>query len=61
MGPTWGRQEPGGPQVCPMNFVIWAILRREKDAWTVCHSDFCLDIEILVNTTKAVDLFIVYT
>ena len=24
MGPTWGRQDPGGPHVGPMNFAIWA-------------------------------------
>ena len=23
MGPIWGRQEPGGPHIGPMNFVIW--------------------------------------
>ena len=23
MGPTWGRQDPGGPRVGPMNFAIW--------------------------------------
>ena len=23
MGPIWGRQDPGGPHVGPMNFVIW--------------------------------------
>ena len=23
MGPIWGRQDPGEPQVGPMNFVIW--------------------------------------
>ena len=23
MGPIWGRQDPGGPHVAPMNFVIW--------------------------------------
>ena len=23
MGPIWGRQDPGGPYVDPMNFVIW--------------------------------------
>ena len=27
MGPIWGRQDPGGPDVGPMNFVI-----REEDA-----------------------------
>ena len=23
MGPSWGRQDPGGPHVGPMNFAIW--------------------------------------
>ena len=23
MGPIWGRQDPGGPHVGPMNFVFW--------------------------------------
>ena len=23
MGPIWARQDPGGPHVGPMNFVIW--------------------------------------
>ena len=26
VGPTWGRQDPGGPHVGPMNFVIWEVL-----------------------------------
>ena len=25
MGPTWGRQDPGGPHVGPMNPAIWVI------------------------------------
>ena len=25
MGLIWGRQDPGGPHVCPMNFAIWDI------------------------------------
>ena len=25
MGPNWGRQDPGGFQVGPMNFAIWVI------------------------------------
>ena len=24
MGPIWGRQDPAGPHVAPMNFAIWA-------------------------------------
>ena len=26
MGPIWGRQDPGGPHVGPMNLAIWDIL-----------------------------------
>ena len=26
MGPTWGRQDPGGPHVGPINFAIWVVL-----------------------------------
>ena len=26
MGPIWGRQDPGGPHVGPMNFAIWVVL-----------------------------------
>ena len=25
MGAIWGRQDPGGPRVSPMNFVIWDV------------------------------------
>ena len=26
MGPIWGQQDPGGPHVGPMNFVVWVVL-----------------------------------
>ena len=26
MGPIWGRQDPGGPHVGPMNFAIWEVI-----------------------------------
>ena len=26
MGSIWGRQDPGGPHVGPMNIAIWAVL-----------------------------------
>ena len=29
MGPTWGRQDPGGPHVGHMNVVIWDMLSYE--------------------------------
>ena len=25
MGPIWGRQDPGGPQVGHMNFALWDV------------------------------------
>ena len=28
MGPTWGRQDPDGPHVGPMNVYIWEILLK---------------------------------
>ena len=30
MGPIWGRQDPGGPHVGPMNFAIWAVMHYPK-------------------------------
>ena len=30
MGPIWGRQDPGGPHVGPMNLAIWVILLSEQ-------------------------------
>ena len=27
MGPIWGRQDPGGPHVGPLNFAIWDALQ----------------------------------
>ena len=33
MGPTWGRQDPGGPHVGPMDLVIW--VRRPGLVYTV--------------------------
>ena len=34
MGPIWGRQDPGGPHVGPMNFVIWATISEALvSAW----------------------------
>ena len=33
MGPTWGREDPGGPHVGPMNLAIW-------EALASCSSNF---------------------
>ena len=32
MGPIWGRQDPCGPHVGPMNFAIWGVILQ----WIVC-------------------------
>ena len=29
MGPIWGRQDPGGPHVDPMNFAIWGVVDND--------------------------------
>ena len=31
MGPIWGRQDPDGPHVGPMNLVIWDIVAKPND------------------------------
>ena len=28
MGPTWGRQDPGGPHVDPMILAIWGVFNQ---------------------------------
>ena len=28
MGPTWGRQDPGGPHVGHVNLAIWGLLNK---------------------------------
>ena len=30
MGPFWGRQDPGGPHVGPMNLAIWDAMQRNN-------------------------------
>ena len=34
IGPIWGRQDPGGPHVGPMNFANWAYA-FEAQFWNV--------------------------
>ena len=38
-GPTWGRQDPGGPGVGPMNCVIWD--RISPAGWYYQHGAAC--------------------
>ena len=39
MGPIWGRQDPGGPHVGPMNFAIWGYFQMHFREWKVLYFD----------------------
>ena len=34
MGPNWGRQDPGGPHVGPMNLAIWEGNKTGPPSWS---------------------------
>ena len=38
MGPIWGRQNPGGPRVGPMNFAIWVCITKPQSGETTGDS-----------------------
>ena len=50
MGPIWGRQNPGGPHVGPMNFAIWNVIRKVASRpfhhvhFTVIHINSGLEV-----------------
>ena len=51
MGPIWGRQDPGGPHVGPMNFAIWgAFLLTFVNAGLTSDSIIC-PISVIVRST----------
>ena len=35
MGPIWGRQDPAGPHVGPMNFAIWHLFSCLEQCWLI--------------------------
>ena len=41
MGPIWGRQDPGGPHVGPMNFAMLAPIVFPLP-WEAVFEDWCL-------------------
>ena len=43
MGPIWGRQDPDGPHVGPMNFAIWDFIQ-----W--CH----IASYLLINAARVI-------
>ena len=48
MGPIWGRQDPGGPHVGPMNFVIWVIGRRQGQ-WSLSVGHLEANVSGILN------------
>ena len=38
MGPIWGRQDPGGPHIGPMNFTIWELATKSVETMWRCSS-----------------------
>ena len=38
MGPIWGRQDPGGPHVGPMNLAIWGTMVMMHQLFSTCRS-----------------------
>ena len=38
MGPIWGRQDPDGPHVGPMNFAIWGTMKETLAVSEVSYS-----------------------
>ena len=67
MGPTWGRQDPGGPHVGPMNLAIRdmlegvKLLRMMSNLWgtspvNISYSAFYIVQEGSVQNMKKKDL-----
>ena len=46
MGPIWGRQDPGGPHVGPMNFAIWVIIPLGNGMLPIQH-------QVIITQTNA--------
>ena len=44
MGPIWGRQDPGGPHVGPMNFVIWVLYDKKSPNFNRYFKDLGLHL-----------------
>ena len=44
MAPIWGRQDPGGPHVGPMNFVIWAAFCLSSRCYKLLYNCEFVDI-----------------
>ena len=54
MGPIWGRQDPGGPHVGPMNFAIWGIKTISFLLRTQPHNIFIVIVLLVMNINNEI-------
>ena len=59
MGPIWGRRDPGGPHVGPMNFALWVNMRICLHFLSLMNTEVAEPIEILPHAD--LDLFMLYS
>ena len=52
MGPIWGRQDPGGPHVGPMNFATWVVFLFFLIFWNLRISVWTKSIQIIDKIPK---------
>ena len=52
MGPIWGRQDPGGPHVGPMNFAILAIVVNHFRPHLSVHFAFVAQTFLVMTLSK---------
>ena len=50
IGPIWGRQDPGGPHVGPMNFALGDVYRFTVFMWATLFCRF-VEVNILLMTS----------
>ena len=61
MGPIWGREDPGGPHVGPMNFAIWDVIKHYFYITLPDYTKFALvTITIMVWVLKLILACYVY-
>ena len=56
MGPTWGRQDPGGPHVGPMNLAIW--VRKNRADSSASSMEFLSFAQLSSHSWTTLKLFL---
>ena len=49
MGPTWGRQDPGGPHGGLMNLAIWHYGQLWHNIWMMSHEPWGISLHWILN------------